>query len=94
MKYFKCDWIHNFADEPVTIFSELDNNRMEVRKIEIYKDGRVGYAFEGLEFGGSRLGKVPVPSFEEINADPEFRLIEISQKEFNAVWDEFVGNNL
>ena len=33
--YVKVRWDHEFVEEPVEVFSELDNDRYEVRKVEI-----------------------------------------------------------
>ena len=33
MKYIKVRWIHDFEDDPILIYSELDENRFETRKI-------------------------------------------------------------
>jgi len=91
MKYLKCEWIHNFIDEPSLFYSELDDARYETRKIEIYKDGRIGYAYDDIEFGGSRLSECAVPVIEEINKDPEFVACEMTADEFNAVWEEITN---
>jgi hypothetical protein len=44
MKYLLVQWIHSFPDEPVTLYSELDDDRWERRKIEVFRDGSVGFA--------------------------------------------------
>ena len=38
MTYIKVQWIHNFEDEPILLYSELDSMRNEVRKVEVYKN--------------------------------------------------------
>lgn len=40
--YIKVHWIHNFEDDPIFLYSELDSKRNEIRKIEVYKDGKSG----------------------------------------------------
>lgn len=40
MKYLFVRWIHNFPDEPVLLYSELDKSRFETRKIEVFPDGK------------------------------------------------------
>jgi hypothetical protein len=66
----------------------LDSDRFELRKVEIWADGRAGYAGPNCEYGGTRLGLEPVPTFEEIAADPEFKPVEVTQAEFEAIWQE------
>lgn len=68
------------------LYSELDDQRMEVRKVEVFADGRMDYAGRMGHKGNARLGKVPVPPLDEIAADPEFEPVKINQGEFDAVW--------
>lgn len=56
MTYFKCKWNHAHGDEPVLMYSELDEERWETRKVEIFRDGKMGFANRETESGGSRLG--------------------------------------
>ena len=44
MTYFKGKWKHSFEEEPVWFYSELDEERWEVRKVEIHGDGRKNFA--------------------------------------------------
>ena len=90
MKYIRVKWKQSNPNEPVWLYSELDDNRWEVRKVEIFADGRRGYAGEGREFGGTGLGEVPIPPLEEIAKDHEFDPTEITQKEFEEVWLEAI----
>jgi hypothetical protein len=86
MNYLKVRWIHQHADMPVLLLSELDDERWETRKIEIYTDGSKAYASKTEESGGSFLGEAPVPPLAEIAADPEFMPQEITEDEFEAEW--------
>jgi hypothetical protein len=88
MKYIKVRWIHNFPDEPTVIYSELNNARFEVRKVEIFSDGRKGYASLVENFGSTKLGIEPVPTIEEISEDVQFQPKEITKEEFEKVWLE------
>lgn len=87
MNYLKVQWKHASPNDPILLYSELDDARWEVRKVEVFPDGRMGYAGSNSAFGGTRLGKVPVPSLAEIAADPEFAPAVISRAEFEAIWD-------
>lgn len=91
MEYFKASWIHDLNDEPILFYSELDNNRNEIRKIEIYRDDSFGLADSTFEFGGAKLGLAPVPSIEEINSELEFLAQIISKEEFDDVWAEHIN---
>lgn len=87
MQFLKIEWIHEFADEPYIIFAELDDDGYEKRKIEIFKNGRSGYASESSEVGGSILSEHPYPPLEEIAANSEFIPVKISKEEFENIWN-------
>ena len=86
MNYIKVTWTHSRADEPFLLYSELDEGRWEVRKVEVFADGHSGYASSTESVGSSRLGDVPVPPMAEIAADSQFKPVEITKQEFEEVW--------
>lgn len=86
MSYIKVLWKHQLADEPIAIYCELDDERKEVRKLEVFRDGRHGYATVDEEIGGTRLGWESTPPLEEIASDPQFEPAEITRDEFEQVW--------
>jgi hypothetical protein len=86
MNYIRVRWLHSFPDEPIWLISEIDDNRWEIRKVYIFPDGSKGYAQRGEEAGGTWLGAVPVPSLEEIAADPQFLPEKITKEEFEEAW--------
>ncbi len=89
MKYIKVQWKHDFEDEPVTLFCELGPDRYETRKIEVFRDGSMGFASEGQSYR-SRLGTCPVPSLQEIANDEygEFEPVETTLEEFVTIWEQ------
>jgi len=90
MEYFTAYWYHTAGnEEPRTFYSEIDNNRFETRKIEIYEDGSFGMAGDDFSFGGTELGDMSVPPIEEIDGDTEFSASIISAEEFEAVWAKY-----
>jgi len=96
MTYLKVRWHHSFSDEPVLLHCELDANLLELRKVEVYADGRIGYAGDDEEFGGTRLGWEATPPSEEIAADPQFEPQETNKQEFEEVWEcrkKWLGNS-
>jgi hypothetical protein len=86
MHYIKVHWIHQHSEEPVWLYSELDENRWEVRKVEIYRDGSKGFAGPDESFGSTWLGEAPVPPLDQINASEELEAVEIEPTEFERVW--------
>lgn len=87
----QVSWIHDFDDEPILFYSELDEARNEVRKIEIYQDGSFGLASEDFDFGGALLSEVPVPSIDEVSRDTQFIAKLITKDEFEEVWLEYAN---
>lgn len=86
MKYVKVKWLHTSADYPVLLYSELTADRWELRKVELYADGRMGFADREEQSGSTELGIEPLPPLEQIAADPEFEPAIISAEEFESVW--------
>ncbi|WP_369796949.1 hypothetical protein [Cupriavidus sp. WS] len=58
---FEFRWFHLFYGEPTRLVSGLGEQRMEARKLELFRDGRVGYVCAGHAAYGTELGLVPVP---------------------------------
>jgi hypothetical protein len=86
MRYIKVAWDHHHANEPIMLYSECDDRGWEIRKVEIFRDGRFGYASGSASAEGTRLGIEPIPTFEEIAKQAEFRPSEITPQEFEEVW--------
>ena len=86
MKYIRVRWTHTFPDEPVWLYSELDEKRQEVRKVELYADGRVDVASGTRSTGTTELSEVSIPSLDEINSDSQFAAVEIDRDEFERAW--------
>ncbi|CAG2266052.1 DUF6881 domain-containing protein [Burkholderia sola] len=84
-------WKHTHKDEPIRLVSTLDGDRYEVRKLEFYRDGSVGFADETRSSPETGLGTVPAPSLIEINADPEFEAQKISLEVFEALWSRYLA---
>ena len=79
-------WLHDDIASPILLYSEIDDARMEKRKVELYLVRFPGYAFDDIELGGSILGEVPFPEIEEIAKDPQFIPEEITKGEFETLW--------
>lgn len=91
MTYIKVFWKHTYDDEPVLLYSELDENRDEIRKVEIYRDGMMGYACEDISINGSFLSECEIPELIVINEDTQFEGIEIQKDEFEMIWEKAVN---
>jgi hypothetical protein len=87
MIYLRVRWKHSDPGYPTTLYSEIDESRWERRKIDIYPDGRWGYADAREKVGETGLGEAPTPTLEELNANSEFEATEIQKSEFEKLWD-------
>jgi hypothetical protein len=88
--YIKVTWNHSSPDSPILLYSELDDERWETRKVEIFRTGPPGYADRTTSTGDTGLGLEPVPPLAEIAEDPEFEPCEISASEFEGIWTKAV----
>jgi hypothetical protein len=88
MRYSKLIWNHEFADEPAQVFSEHDDGGWERRKVEVFPDGSVGFASSTESFGGTKLSLIQCPPDEEVNLDPEFKVVDVAKDEFEGLWNE------
>jgi hypothetical protein len=86
MQYIKVKWVHSHPDEPEWLYSELDDERWERRKVEVYADTTCSFANSDQATGTSKLSVEPIPTLEEIASDPQFIPQEITSQEFEDVW--------
>ncbi len=76
-------------DDPVLLYSEINQERWETRKVDIFEDGAMERADAGSSLQARvALGEAAIPSFEEIAANPEFELEEINKEDFEIVWSQ------
>lgn len=88
LKYILLKWLHNLEDEPYLIYSEINDQRYEVRKIEVYKDGTIHKCDEQIADPQIKLGDVEFPeNLDEINQYKQFYAKYISQEEFESIWN-------
>jgi hypothetical protein len=87
MRYLQVRWNHSLPTEPVEIYGELDDSGWELRKVEIFADGAIGFASATEKTPSTILGEKPWPPLEEIAKDPQFKPVKISKEEFERVWE-------
>lgn len=86
MIYLKVHWHHDSEKQPIAFYCELANDRMELRKVELFAAGNFGYADEKRTSGKTTLGALPMPSIEELSASPNYTPAKITRDEFEDVW--------
>jgi hypothetical protein len=92
-QYLKVLWHHEFPDEPVELYSEIDDSGAEIRTVEIYRDGRSDYADSTRSTGTTTLSETRMPSIEEISAQAEFSPEVSGVEEFELVWRRAVSEH-
>lgn len=87
MKHYllKLDATHN---SPQLIYIEMNQDRMENRKIEIYPDGTIGIASATLNKENSILCSSPIPSIDTLKRLPYIEITEISPETFEEIWSK------
>lgn len=70
----------------MVLVSEVDINWFELRKVEIWRNGLIGWADKNGSAQGTQLGIYPIGSLEEINSDPQFSAVEIAKEDFEIYW--------
>lgn len=92
--FLKIEFInYNSSDLCDFTYSEIGEDRYEIRKIDIWKNGKIEFAFDDIEYGNTFLGIEPMPSLEVLNYEDKWGKTiaqEISFKEFEQVWEEKV----
>lgn len=86
MIYLKVLWSHDSENQPVAFYSEMGDDRMEIRKVELFADGSFGYANAKRSSGRTMLGALPMPTLEELAAGPHYEAEEITRDEFEDIW--------
>ena len=78
MKYIRLKWNHTNPDEPVWIFSELDDTGKEVRKIECFRNGFCDVANSEVRSGTAALTTLPLPDLKvRANISRDFKEAEL-----------------
>jgi hypothetical protein len=91
--YHRLIWTHSFPDDPIEIWSEIGGNRAEIRKLELFRDGRTGYANLITSSGGSQLCDQKMLLSGEVEKDADLELLEITKQQFEEMWAEKVGSS-
>jgi len=88
MKYIQMKWKQHDDTYPAIIICEIDERGWELRKVEIWQNGRKGYASAEGEFGGTGLGLEPwlAEELQQLLKDPEFEVAELDPVNFEQIW--------
>jgi hypothetical protein len=86
-RYLRVTWRHDSLDQPTVLVSEIDAG-VEMRKVEVCRDGRMDYADRLVATASTQLSETLMPSVEEIAAQAEFTPEEIDEATFERIWQE------
>ena len=88
MHYVLIDWVHDEIDEPAHIYSELDQDRREVRRVEFYTNGLCFSC--GAERGNlDALRREPFPTdLRELCTEEGMTAHAITPMLFYEVWSQ------
>ncbi|WP_439542623.1 DUF6881 domain-containing protein [Hyphomicrobium sp.] len=86
MRYIRVKWIHNSAEDPIELWSELNDARWETRKVDVFRNDVLGYADAESSVGSTQLSIEPLPEIDEINEDSQFQAACTTRDEFERIW--------
>lgn len=88
MRYVRVIWRDGAVALPVEVYSEVDAEGWERRKVERFRGGRVAWAdaTSTNRKTGTTLSEARIPSLDEINVTAEVEATLISPQEFESVW--------
>ena len=78
-------------EAPAEIWIVLDRHRSEESRVEIWPDGRIGFASDELEVGGTKLRRGPFPRPEAFAGHPDLQVEAVSTREFHRFWETRVA---
>jgi len=88
MDYVFVTWTQNDRSMPSAVYSEIDAARREVRKVEVFADGRYGFASSAASRPPTQLGLDAVPPLSEIARDRALETRKGTAAEFEAMWQK------
>lgn len=71
---------------PRETYSEVDDGGWEVRRVDFFKDGTVGYADRTSYTGEAELSERPLIRPSASSDTERWRAIEITQQTFEEIW--------
>ena len=89
MEYVLTEWDHDLDDEPYLVYSELDDGRMERRKVEFFRNG-ICFSYGAERGNQGALSGVPFPEdLRTVTGEAgECRAMSISRQLFQEIWNQ------
>lgn len=86
MYHLRVLWDHELWDQPIVIYSEIDDDGWEVRKVEIYRDGRSAFADSVKSTGNTMLSEKKIPYWGSFSDTSTLSREEITAEMFEQAW--------
>ena len=88
MDYVLTEWDHDLDDEPYLVYSELDESRMEIRKVEFFRNG-ICFSYGAERGNEGALSSVPFPEdLRKITGEAgECCAKAVSRQLFKVIWN-------
>lgn len=89
MDYVLIEWDRDLDDEPYLVYSELDENRMERRKVEFFRNG-ICFSYGGERGNEGALAASPFPEdLRTITGEAgECAARPITRQLFQEIWNQ------
>jgi hypothetical protein len=87
LMYLMVRWHHDGGEDPIVLYHEIAEGQREVRRIELFEDGRLQRSDKVEPDALTSLSLEPLPSLDEIREQPEFSAVEIGREAFEEVWN-------
>lgn len=84
--YFAVRWRHDSPHDPALLFEELNEQRLETRKVEQYADGSRIWSDRIAPALNATLSWEPIPSEADIDSQQDFTVEPLTAEEFEVVW--------
>lgn len=86
MEYFGARWLHNDEDDPVVLWHEVGDDRLEARKVHEFRDGTLERTDRIQPEKRTSLSWTTLPLVDEIQVQPDFEVFPLTADQFEAVW--------
>jgi hypothetical protein len=91
--HVQVEWSAAGLGQPVTYVDEIDGHRWSIRCIRMFVDGsQQAFTHSSWNWRGL-MPEAAIPPLAEINADPQFKALRITKKQFEALWVQTYGLN-
>lgn len=87
MNYLHVTWRHDLPHQPTDIYTEVDDEHWESRKVEVFADGRIQYSDGVDSTGNTDLSDVRSQMPGEAPDNDVLATTAIDEATFEHMWD-------